>query len=105
MTISDENKYVVFNRADFENLLKLNFSFLNPELFEEFAEHEIPDAVIIRRQDQFASPCLLTYAAMISIVAANHPNKKISSELQSIADYFHEQGVLAGEEGWKLPTP
>jgi hypothetical protein len=93
------NKYIVFKREDFEK------EFFNPSLINEFEKHEIKDAVIIRRQDLFASPCLLTYATMITMVAAHHPNKKIKAELQIIADYFHQQGVLAGEEGWKLPTP
>jgi hypothetical protein len=42
---------------------------------------------------------------MITMVAEHHPSKKTKAELQIIADYFHQQGVLAGEEGWKLPTP
>jgi hypothetical protein len=99
------NKYIVFNREEFEEFLSESFSFLNKESLKGFDEHEIQDAVIIRRQDYFASPCLLTYASMISMVAQNHPNKKIKSELQIIADYFHEQGMLAGDEAWKLPTP
>jgi hypothetical protein len=99
------NKYIVFNREEFEEFLRSTFDFLNPNMFKPLDEHEIKDAVIIRRQDYFASPCLLTYAAMISLVAENHPNKKTKSELQIIADYFHEQGVLAGDEAWKLPTP
>jgi hypothetical protein len=64
---------------------------------------ELQDAVVIRRQDKFASPCLLTYAAMISMVATNHGDEEVGKELQKIADYFQEQGELAGEEGWKLP--
>jgi hypothetical protein len=105
MAVLHHNKYVTFNREEFNAFLAETFSFLNPDLFEGFTPLEIEDAVVIRRQDQFASPCLLTYASMISMVAQNHPNKKIQQELQIIADYFHQQGVLAGEEGWKLPTP
>jgi hypothetical protein len=100
-----DDKYVVFNREAFRKYLHETFSFLNPHMFDGFEELEIPDAVIIRRQDKFASPCLLTYASMIALVAEEHPNKKIKGELQVIADYFHEQGVQAGEEAWKLPTP
>lgn len=101
----DKNKYIVFNREDFEEFLGETFHFLNKDTLKLFDEHEIPDAVIIRRQDYFASPCLLTYASMIALVAENHPNKKIKTELQFIADYFHQQGVMAGDEAWKLPTP
>jgi hypothetical protein len=100
-----DDKYITFNREEFQKFLTESLSFLNPDLFEGFDPLEIQDAVVIRRQDFFASPCLLTYASMISLVAQQHPNKKIQAELQIIADYFHQQGVAAGEEGWKLPTP
>jgi hypothetical protein len=101
----NDNKYIVFNRSEFNKFLNDTFDFLNPNMFEGLDEIEIMDGVVIRRQDQFASPCLLTYATMISMVAEHHANKKVKAELQIIADYFHNQGVLAGEEGWKLPTP
>jgi hypothetical protein len=91
------NKYIVFNREQFEKFSEL----ANVDLHEIY---EIKDAVVIRRQDYFASPCLLTYASMIAMVAQQHPDDDIKLELQMIADYFHQQGVLAGEEGWKLPT-
>lgn len=96
------NKYVVFNRQTFERLLN---NTANGHLSKVFYELEIPDAIVIRRQDQFASPCLLTYASMIGMVAKSHPDKEVQEELQIISDYFHQQGVLAGEEGFKLPTP
>jgi hypothetical protein len=41
---------------------------------------------------------------MISMVAQHHPERIQKDELLAIADYFHEQGVLAGDEGYKLPT-
>jgi hypothetical protein len=63
----------------------------------------LKDAVVIRRQDKFASPCLLTYAAMIGMVGKEHPDPKVSAELLAIADYFQRQGELAGDEAWKLP--
>ena len=69
------------------------------EIQREVAAVEIKDAVVIRRQDVFASPCLFTYANMISLVA-----KSIGDpELQRIADYFHDQAVLAADEGRKFP--
>lgn len=85
-----EDKYIVFNREEFVHAIE---------------PQEIPDAVVIRRQDYFASPCLLTYASMIAMVAQHHQDEKVKAELEIIADYFHEQGILAGEEGFKLPTP
>ena len=98
-------KYVTFKREDLIKILKNHGAFTESlMLMDDLKDNEIDDAVIIRRQDKFASPCLLTYAAMISMVAKEHPNIVVSQELLAIADYFHHQGVLAGEEGWKLPT-
>jgi len=108
----NEEKYIVFKR---ETLIQLFGELALPRgdvdcapvaehILERIAEEQLPDAVVIRRQDSFASPCLLTYAAMISMVAEHHPERKVAEELLAIADYFHHQGVLAGEEGYKLPT-
>jgi len=91
----NHNKYVTFKRDD---VIMVTDGFATFK-----TESELPDVVVIRRQDKFASPCLLTYAAMISMVADNHPDEIIRVELQLIADYFHQQGILAGEEGHKLP--
>jgi len=64
---------------------------------------ELPDGVVIRRQDLFASPCLATYASMIAMVAKSHGDPEVGKELQAIADYFEDQAQLAAAEGWKLP--
>lgn len=93
----DEEKYIVFKRSVFDDCL-------TDTLKRRMHNLALKDAVVIRRQDAFASPCLLTYAAMISMVAKHHPDKKIKEELLAIADYFHEQGVLSGDEDSKLPT-
>ena len=77
---------------------------ITERIIKRVDETELKDAVVMRRQDKFASPCLLTYAAMISMVANDHPNRKRRAELLAIADYFHQQGVLAGEEGCHYPT-
>jgi hypothetical protein len=63
----------------------------------------LPDAVVIRRQDKFASPCLATYAAMIGLVAMNHTDAKVRADLLDISDYFERQAALAADEGYKLP--
>ena len=63
----------------------------------------VEDAVVIRRQDLFASPCLATYASMIALVANNVSDHDLSKELTAIADYFEDQARLAAEEGYKLP--
>jgi hypothetical protein len=88
-------KYAVFKRED---LIAVTDGYVTFK-----TEAELPDAVVIRRQDKFASPCLATYAAMISMVAMEHPNTQIHYELMSIADYFEDQARLAAEEGHKLP--
>jgi hypothetical protein len=80
----------------------------------------LPDAVVIRRQDLFAGPALHSYAAAISIAVklsrdngiAKQGNRTVDEVLddaasirhmQGVADYFHEQALLADEEGWKTP--
>lgn len=93
---ADEFKYITFPR---DRMLLVTDGFVTFR-----TDDEIDDAVVIRRQDIFSSPCLLTYSVMISMVAQNHTDPSVGKELQAIADYFHEQGVLAGEEGHKLPT-
>ena len=117
----DPEKYVVFNREQFYNLMgelalppysdgdqtvgeTLDCAPMVEEILTRIHQVELKDAVVIRRQDKFASPCLLTYAAMIALVAEETHDLMRKTELWSIADYFHEQGVLAGDEGTKLPT-
>ena len=95
------NKYVVFKVDDFERIaLDKGTAARN-----EFMRSALHDAVVIRRQDMFAPPALHSYANSIAIVARlmiyNDPAK--SKELQSIADYFHEQATLAEAESHKIP--
>lgn len=95
---SDE-KYVTFNRA----LLRLAYEKKGMQFPNFLKTLEIRDAVIIRRQDKFASPCLATYAQMIAMVAENTDHADTAKELMAIADYFDGQAKLAADEGWKLP--
>jgi hypothetical protein len=89
------DKYVTFKRED---------QILVTEGYVTFMETaELPDAVVIRRQDLFASPCLATYASMISLVAKNISDPDRAKELMAIADYFEDQAQHAAAEGWKLP--
>lgn len=97
MIKANDSKYIVFKRAEL-------YDGINVEIRNEVDKLAIQDAVVIRRQDRFASPCLLTYSTMIAMVAEIHPVLVTREQLLAIADYFHDQGVLAGEEGWKLPT-
>jgi len=87
-------KYIVFKREDFESMVWGN---------SNYTPWEIKDAVVIRRQDLFASPCLATYAACIALVASREQDPKTKTELLDIADYFERQAQLAAEEGFKLP--
>ena len=65
--------------------------------------YELPDAVVIRRQDWFASPALASYAASIAIAAKYTTNEEERKGLLKVADYFEDQAKLAAEEGYKLP--
>ena len=100
--ILDPAKYITFKRDHFVEMMK-GLGIHLTDTMEQAGKIEVRDAVVIRRQDKFASPCLLTYAAMISMVAKSHGDSEVGVELQKIADYFQEQGEMAGEEGWKLP--
>jgi len=85
------DKYYVFKRSD---------NIAVTDGYVTFAtDAELPDGVVIRRQDLFAAPCLATYANMIALVA-----KRVEDpELLAIADYFEDQARLAAEEGHKYP--
>jgi len=120
-TQPNDQKYIVFKRTEFFELLgeialppwrdhddeligvKVDCASLTEKILKRVGETELVDAVVIRRQDLFASPCLLAYSIMIGMVASHHGDDDVRVELQKIADYFHAQGTLAGEEGWKLP--
>jgi len=94
-----DDKYVTFNRAQLQDAYKRKGITL-PGFLKML---EIKDAVVIRRQDKFASPALATYASMIAMVANNIDNHELSVELTGIADYFEGQAKLAADEGWKFP--
>lgn len=99
--LDSDDKYITFKREEF--LEKTNPSAMNMATAEihrqELLDLALPDAVVIRRQDLFASPALATYSSCISLVAVF--NKR--DDLLAIADYFQRQSELAAEEGWKIP--
>lgn len=108
MAEPDDDKYITFRRHDLVEWLgemsTLDWRERSPDiLLSDALSLSLPDAVVIRRQDKFASPCLLTYAAMIGMVGKEHPDAAIQRNLLHIADYFQRQGEVAGDEGWKLP--
>lgn len=104
--IKDE-KYIVFKREDFYQMMgalalptgDVDCAPVAQRIIEVAETTALADAVVIRRQDLFAGPSLHAYAASITIAA------RLSDEarLQPIADYFHEQAILADAEGWKVP--
>jgi hypothetical protein len=91
-----DDKYIVFKSEDFFN----QTTGLPVALWTSIA---IPDAVVIRRQDKFASPALATYAACIAITAAEIEDPVKRANLLRVADYFEDQAKLAADEGYKLP--
>jgi len=95
MIDSDDDKYITFKRSEFSEWLATGVGIVESP--------ELRDAVVIRRQDLFASPCLATYANMIALVARHLPDKDQSDDLLAIADYFERQAILAADEGHKLP--
>jgi hypothetical protein len=118
----DPDKYITFKRDDFDAMLQpqaMNFATAE-QVFSGLRSMALPDAVVIRRQDLFAGPALHSYAAAISIAARlarsngtaqlnevslddTIESAKAIRHMQSVADYFHDQALLADEEGWKLP--
>jgi len=96
-----DDKYSVFNTVDLHMLLEQWGLEMHHSM--QLDRTRLRDAVVIRRQDYFASPCLATYAAMIALVASREADPKMKTNLLDIADYFERQAQLAAEEGWKLP--
>jgi hypothetical protein len=90
-----DDKYATFKRED---AIRVAEGFITFKV-----DVELVDAVVIRRRDMFASPCLATYANMIAMVATHIDDKDQAEELLNIADYFDRQASLAADEGFKLP--
>lgn len=92
-----DDKYVTFKR---ENQISVTDGYTT--MFN--TKDELPDAVVIRRQDLFASPALATYASMIAIAARLLPDEAERRNLLDVSDYFQRMSELAADEGHKLPT-
>ena len=100
--MADDQKYITFRRDDFARWWQQGS--VGGTIHDLPEPEELVDAVVIRRRDIFASPCLATYANMIGLVAQNIDDQKKAAELLEIADYFDRQANLAADEGMKLPT-
>lgn len=103
--MSEHNeKYVVFKREDWE---------ADPVAADRLRPFEVADAVVIRRQDVFASTSLDAYAnniatAVETIKHVAGPDLddilgKKCEKMSSVADYFHEQAELSAHATKKLP--
>ncbi len=96
-----DDKYVVFKRDEFRDWY---------QTVESHGGHvpmALDDAVVIRRQDVFAPPSLDAYANAITVALelTTHgvSQSERSKKLRNIADYFHDQAVLAWETDRKIP--
>lgn len=102
--MSEHNgKYITFKRADYDAIIIKDGPKMSAELKHVLLQSEVNDAVVIRRQDVFAGPALHTYAHSIALAASQFADGEQRKKLQDIADYFHEQAVLADEMRGKLP--
>lgn len=91
-----DGKYVTFKMGDWEH-------FLRTHVIQDLEEKIIEDAVVIRRQDVFASPALDVYAGCITVAVKMMAPGPKRDNLVWIADYFHEQAVLASQVHSKVP--
>ena len=99
-----DGKYIVFKREDWDNMPQQIRGVYENHL-NEMARKAVPDAVVIRRQDAFASAALHTYANSIGVAAKciGMLSPDVSKRLMGIADYFHEQAIEADDTDTKLP--
>lgn len=96
----NDDKYVTFKRDEFMNVMG---EWVAPQIKDALLSLILADAVVIRRQDFFASPALGTYAQCIALVARTTPDQILGKRLINVADYFQRQSELAAEEGYKFP--
>jgi hypothetical protein len=102
--LTDNDKYVVLRKDKLPDNGYLTVTGEDNIEHVVMLDAVVQDAVVIRRQDLFASPALATYAQMIAMVAKNIDNKEEAKGLLEIADYFEGQARLAADEGYKFPT-
>ena len=108
MPLVEDHKYVVFRRDEFYRMVGSWFGTKAANvdiaaIADQCDRGRLKDAVVIRRQDYFASPALATYASMIAIALHLIPDGERKDELMRVADYFERQAELAADEGYKIP--
>ena len=115
------DKYIVIKREHLDNILIELSSRVHPgwsDVVNRILEGELPDAVVIRRQDIFAPPALDAYAngIRVAVIALGEgvalldgfPDTRqeineLRERLDAKADYFHGQAVLSWGAVRKLP--
>lgn len=91
----NDNKYITFTRAEFMDwIASIPLDVRGP------LGCEVDDAVVIRTQDTFSGPTLHAYALTITHVidafkSVGYLSK--ATELQPVADYFHQRALEADE--------
>ena len=96
----DDQKYVTFKGDEYRKFLDCC-----PDYVMSQTPIQIPDAVVIRRQDVFSPPALDAYANSIlvalSLVGDTSDPRLVG--LKEIADYFHEQAEMAWHTDRRIP--
>ena len=117
-----DEKYIVFKREDFFQMMgtlalppwrdevtgekvgeQMDCAPLAQNIIASAERLCLDDAVVIRRQDYFASPALATYASMIGMANMLATNPELKERLTKVADYFQRQSEMAADQGWKFP--
>lgn len=128
-TILDDQKYVVFKRNEFYEMMGMlalppyhgttetgrhemagkhwDCAPIAQDIIEKAEATALPDAVVIRRRDVFAAPALEAYANAIVCALALAKGSSLEGSsiagLQDIADYFHQQAEKSYGEVRKVP--
>ena len=96
------SKYVTFKREEFTQWMNSVASGL------DFGDlREVPDAVVIRLQDVFASSALFAYAnsirTTVEILQGSGYDRSVIDRLNEIADYFVTRAEEATKFDGKVP--
>lgn len=102
-------KYITFKFENFKFFVENYVSeSISPEAIEAaIMKMQVEDAVVIRKQDVFASAALYTYANSIEVAAKvlRESDPGTSSQLQRIADHFAHEAQDASIHSWDLKLP
>lgn len=97
------DKYITFKRDEYDRWWDSRL----PQDVPHLAELALDDVVVIRLQDRFSAPALFTYSSTVrtaaEVMAEAGVDEFTVKQINSIADYFAEQGIKAAETPGKLP--